>query len=913
MLRTRFPQLFLLLTAVLGGPASPTAIAATTAAPPALAATADADPANVIWLEGERPTKSTMTRHPWWYDQVKKEVLSGGDWISNFTKDKVGEVEYSFAVLTPDTYAFWIRANPSVGAKLDWQLDGGTWTPVDFRDARGQQNIAADNKPDMRFIAWAKGGNVPLTAGRHTIRFRMTSGPSQSNHGGLDCFVFTRIPFVPAGAQKPSATAAASGPGDWFPLLADEDPFNPASVIDLSRLIPAPAGQFGFLRAAGKDLRFENSPAPVKLWGCGANLEPGRYTRAQLTQRAKYLRKFGVNVVRQHAVFDELNTNGKIDPQKLEQYDWWFAELKRHGIYTDWSVFYHFTIGPEDGYDPALFQELEGGAQRKDTYGVITVAPKLWAIRNRTLVALLDHKNPHTGLRYADDPALAIVEMQNEDSVFFWNPLGALADPTPKKWPRHAQQLREQFAAWVKAKYQTDDALKTAWGALSAGDSVMAKQLRLLGPWELDGKGPRGPFAGRTKRAGDCIQFLTELQREEFETCEKAIRATGFKAVTMTTAWQVGGSATEAANLWTDTVGTMIDRHNYAGGGAGGHGITEGKVQNESHLAHPGGGIFSVGMKQVESQPFCISEWTQSAPNQWKTECAPILAFYGMGLHGWDASFHFLHSGTRLGDGWPGMSSYTTDTPAYLGQFPALALALYRGHIMESPVVAARRLTRADLFTGLDALKQDATKGGHDVKTLIVAGGTPAEAFAIGRVTVDFAGGKTEQEDFAKFWNQTGKVIRSATGELTWDYGRQVITVQTPKTQAVIGRPGTGAFTLPGVVVSFKTPFVSTIFSPLDDLPLAQSRHILITALAQDQQTGTRYSADGTRLEATGTAPLLLEPVQAAIKFTGAKPASVTPCDHYGVPLTGKSVPVAADGSFTIDGTYRAYYYEVKR
>ena len=26
----------------------------------------------VIWVEGEKPTKSSMNRHPWWYDQVKK-------------------------------------------------------------------------------------------------------------------------------------------------------------------------------------------------------------------------------------------------------------------------------------------------------------------------------------------------------------------------------------------------------------------------------------------------------------------------------------------------------------------------------------------------------------------------------------------------------------------------------------------------------------------------------------------------------------------------------------------------------------------------------------------------------------------------------------------------------------------------
>ena len=199
------------------------------------------------------------------------------------------------------------------------------------------------------------------------------------------------------------------------------------------------------------------------------------------------------------------------------------------------------------------------------------------------------------------------------------------------------------------------------------------------------------------------------------------------------------------------------------------------------------------------------------------------------------------------------------------------------------------------------------------IGTDLPGSGTPLEAFAIGRVTVGFAGGKTEQGDFGKYWDPPNKTLRSATGELAWDYGRETITVQTPKTQAVLGRTAGQTYKLPGVTATFKTPWVSTIFTPLDDLPLAESKHILITALAQDKQTGTKYNADGTRLENTGTAPLLIEPVQAMLNFDAAKPLSVTPCDPYGVPMSGKSVPIAADGSFSIDGTFRAYYYEVKR
>lgn len=857
-----------------------------------------------LWIEGEDP-KSSTTKHHSWYGSVKKETLSGNDWLHHYGSQP-GEATYDFKIKEAGKYTFWARLN-TVASKPLWKLDKGAWKPVPLKGARGQQNIAADGAIDHRFIAWVKIEDLDLKAGNHQISFRWEGGAQ--NSGGLDCFILTTDPFVPQGARKPGIQNPA-GPSDWFPLIADEDDFSRDSVIDMSSLVPAPAGKDGILRSEFGKLRFANRKQKTKLWGVGANLQPGRYSREQLTQRAKYLRKFGINIIRQHAVFDELHTNGKIDPAKLDQYDWWFAELKKNGIYSDWSVFYHWKVRRDSGYE--LFDDLPGQGDLRDTYGVITAAPELTRLRNKILIQLLNHKNPYTGLRYADDPALAIVEMQNEDSIFFWNPLGDLADSKPKKWQAHARQLRQMFATWVKKNYSSDTELKKAWGALKHGDSVKADELRIMSPWELTGDGPRGAFAGQTQRAADCIRFLAELQKSQFESMEKAIRSTGYKAIVMTTAWQVGGAATEAANLWTDSVGTMIDRHNYSGGGAGGHGIADGNVKNTSHLGNPGGGIFSMGMKQVESLPFCVTEWTQSAPNQWKIESAPIMAFYGLGLQGWDASFHFIQSGTRLGDGWPRMSSYASDTPAYFGQFPALAFALKHGHLTESSVVAARRLSPSDVFSGKDSLKQDATKGGYDAKTMIVDGGTPLEAFAIGRVTVDFKGGKTEQVDFSKYWDTSEKLIRSATGELTWNYGREVITVETNKTQAVIGKTGNGTFQLPSATLTFKTPFVSTILTPLDNKPLDQSERILITALARDKQTGTEYNSDGSVLKKTGTAPLLLEPVQAIIKLAGPKPMKVTPCDHYGYPLKS-AVSIRTDGSFQIDGRHRAYYYEVRR
>ena len=41
-----------------------------------------------------------MNRHPWWYDQVKRDHFSGGDFISNFDKDKDARVTFKNVKVT---------------------------------------------------------------------------------------------------------------------------------------------------------------------------------------------------------------------------------------------------------------------------------------------------------------------------------------------------------------------------------------------------------------------------------------------------------------------------------------------------------------------------------------------------------------------------------------------------------------------------------------------------------------------------------------------------------------------------------------------------------------------------------------------------------------------------------------------
>ncbi|MCG3180200.1 MAG: hypothetical protein BIFFINMI_02557 [Phycisphaerae bacterium] len=829
--------------------------------------------AESIWVEGESCTDHNFTRNNW-YDGVNNDALSGHDWLSHYDKARPGVATFKVAAGGGD-YALWLRCNVLL-ASMDWRLDGGAWQTIDLRkDVRGEMMISP--KPDHRNVGWVKVADVKLTAGSHAVAFRCNS--KIANHGAIDCFVLTSDGFVPSGVRKPGTTWAA-GPGDWFEAVFTDDAFSDKSVIDLSALTPAPAGAAGFLHRDGDALRFERAGTPTRFWGCGANANP-RETHEQMTRRARYLRKYGVNMVRQHSVFELLGPlrNGAFDAAKLDVLDHWFATLKAQGIYSTWSVFYPLRIDTNDGYPADLFAELDKGS----TSGLVNFMPQLQDLQWRYVKALLEHVNPYTKLRYLDDPALAVVEVQNEDCVFWHWPLNDLTNPRGRM-PRHAAELRRQFAEWLKAHGQDPS------------------QTRMFGAWQFKGDKPDAAM-------GRFIHFLADTQRGFYLRREKQLRLLGFKGVTVTTAWRAGGPAADPANLWCDAAMDMIDRHNYFGGGEGGHSIKAGKVFNGTQLATPGGGMLTSGLYQVADRPFSITEWTSKPPNQYKAEAAPLFAFYGMGLNGWDASYHFLNSRTGVGDGWPNLSSYVTDTPAYIGQFPALAFAIHKGHVKEGPAVAIRRLATADLFTGRDPLAQDLIGAGDEKGA---SDGTSTQLLAIGRVLTSFDGGKSERMDVDKYWDSNERIVRSATGQLAWDYGRRVVTVSTGRTAAVVGFAGGQSFDLAGAKVTVKTDFVSLILTPLDDRPLAESKNILITAMARDTQTGAKYSPDGRTLLSVGAPPLLMEPVQATIALAGDRPAAVNVLDLYGVP-TGRTVKPAHDGSFAIDGTHRTFYYQVTR
>lgn len=154
-----------------------------------------------VWVEAESASKKSIQTNGW-YSDVKKDELSGGGFLAHWG-NQPGTASYDLNITESGSYILWLRANP-VGSKLEFKIDQGTWMVADFKNQSHESiNIASNNKPDLRFVSWVRGGLKNLTAGKHLLEVRFNS--SNNHHGNLDCFCFTTDPdWKPRGTLKPN-------------------------------------------------------------------------------------------------------------------------------------------------------------------------------------------------------------------------------------------------------------------------------------------------------------------------------------------------------------------------------------------------------------------------------------------------------------------------------------------------------------------------------------------------------------------------------------------------------------------------------------------------------------------------------------------------------------------------------------
>ncbi|MGQ9574837.1 MAG: hypothetical protein ACUVUC_05930 [Thermoguttaceae bacterium] len=728
------------------------------------------------------------------------------------------------------------------------------------------------------------------------------------------------------GAFCLASAVQAGDPAGWYPFAAKSDPA--PGEIGLQDWIDKPAGQHGRIVRQGDRLVYGGKP--IKLWGlnlCYTNCAP---PKPLADKRAAFYPKYGINSVRLHKYADGPGWAGiqsedscaRFDPDALDRMDYQVARFKQAGIFVTLSA--HFgtiKVGPADKKDVPYLEEFGrlGGKNNRVTapHSGLFYSPELQGLHIRQTVNLLRHRNPYTGLTYAEDPAVCVLEIVNEQSVLFYTSMEPLKISATLR-----NQVGQRFCDWLRRKYGSHDGLVRAWGARAldsfraegfhpAGEHLDRGNILPLGnPWFWDPDQLGGSQAFRRQRLLDTLEFLYQLQCECYDRYVKAVRQAGYTGEILGSNWQAGRALSHFANLHSDWRVGLIDRHNYFGGGpsAGNQ-----PFQNGSMLQQPGSGLLSAGLHQVIDRPFMLSEWIHCFPNEWGAEGPAILGAYGMGLQGWDASYMFQNGDTGAFSPRIGRDTWDATAPHVLGLLPAVARQVHRGDVKESDILASRNVHVPSLFEGKLGF-DDRVKHGYDKQS---QGATiSARALAVVRSVVRFTPSYETSPafDLSRF-EQDGFLVAS-TGQLCWRPGRTrldgFLTLDTPGTQAVVGFAHGQTCKLSDVTIRPQCRFAALYVTGQGRSDsIAQGKRLLIVAMARARNTDMKFNGAEDTLLAKGRPPILMEPVRAEITIRRPGRMKVTLLDHDGMRTAG-TLPVQG-GAFTIDGAKdKTPYYLVE-
>jgi hypothetical protein len=705
----------------------------------------------------------------------------------------------------------------------------------------------------------------------------------------------------------------------WFEFKPTND--NGPSVIGMENWLEAPAGKHGPVLMQEDRLVFRDTQKPVKFWGVNLGGSDCLPSHEQAEYWAERFARYGINAVRLHKPWGELYTEAdstKLKDDAVERLDYFCNELRKRGIYYSWSFFYHHKLGKDDLKRLQFPDDLTNPQGKKgNIYGATEYLPGVQDILIEATENMLNHVNPYTGLRYADDPALMTIEFQNEASIMFWSEAGL------QSMPNYARDVARRFSIWLKAKYGSQEELVKAWGKDSLNvyeykdEHLDRENLYVFS--RPDDYGTEN-FAklratGMFQRVADTAEFLDHLQNEFYGRFTQRVRAAGYVGPLVGSCWRGKGDVSEYYNLRSDALVGVIDRHNYFGG-LGGWKPQPGQFAAKAQINNPGGGLLSSGMMQVKDRPYSFSEWATCFPNEYVLESPALIAAYGMGLQGWDSSFQF--AANTQGRGYSEAIHlrnllWVIERPENIGIYPALARMIYRNDLAEGPVISTRRAALKDLQEGKLPWGAEYYSGWKDVKTYV--GPMPGSALAAGRVVVEFTDTPQPSDlpNMARY--ETNGVIRSATGQLVWDVSRPGLgffTIHAPGTRAIVGFQPDQPQQLGTVELSFKdAPFAGVFVSSLDpQKSIEQADRLLLTVVARAANTGMQFNENRDELLAVGEGPVLIEPV--TVKFSSErKIKAVHVLDHDGRrtdrTLKGGSVGITLRGSET-----HAIYYELE-
>ncbi len=892
-----------------------------------------------IWVEAETAADKREQSNDW-YDPVdKKTSLSGHDWWHSFDEPgmKSGYAVVPFSVKEAGTYRLWIRLNLS-STGLSMGVDGAEVREIPYKKWQNEQKRNRDNiKYERRIfdetyvshdgsnrhkLVWVKEDEIELTAGDHTIRFQVKPGKDTKGWAAVDCFVLAKkdFDFRPRMFYKPEEkvkTAPELDPAKSWPVTFPKDQFKP-SPIDLRDLNEKEAGEHGFIRLSKDGEGFVRGDGePIRFWSGSEyawripfkdkNLTVSDQEAAEVAHKARWSAKRGINMVRFHGHLPPSGKKKKLsvtrdDINQVDLHGAWYmvAAFKKEGIYSTISPYWGSHTDNEEGWDLGF----KGGSLA----GLVFFYEPVQEMYKGWLKKLLTEENPYTGIPLKDDPALAIIQLQNEDSILFYTESQIKGKPREVLLKKFGDFLTKKYGSLEEAFKRYKHKYESGWD-MRGEDSVEKGTAGLMQMWffTLDAKVRAQRWDPQTRaRMDDQLEFYTMLMHDFNEKmadyiknelgCRQIINAGNWKSVDAVTAGD--------AERYSYTPNEVIGRNAYYGClhngiNVGWQILTQQVYTSWSALKRPA--FLPMNVKQVAGHPFIIPESLWVPPNLYKSE-GPLVVAGQLSLTGVD-SFYWFASG---GDEWADIQSkWPYNTIMQMGQFPATALAFREGYIAqaEEPAVYEER-SLEDIWTQKIPLIAESPiydpnrdKGEMTVESSVTTPVNPL-AFVVGPVKVKYGGSAKNNrvsDRLDTLIDEDNKIITSITGQITTDYGKGIYKVNAPRCQGAAGflalEPEIG---LSDISIRCTNDYASIVAVPLDGMSLSVSKKILVQVgtvarprgwIVRDrniQSGGKDY--DGFQIMRKGGLPLMVADTEAEIVIKNPNLSKGTALDINGQP-----------------------------
>ncbi|MGB2823352.1 MAG: hypothetical protein WBF17_20385, partial [Phycisphaerae bacterium] len=228
------------------------------------------------------------------------------------------------------------------------------------------------------------------------------------------------------------------------------------------------------------------------------------------------VKKMGFNAIRlwsNYPYSDESARRGVIDDSATDQLDRYIAEMKAQGMWIMCPSLINNVCGIRHARKGLLADDswIAGGDDWAEWKKAVTAkdAPlkflyyfdeRLTKMRKRHAANFLNHVNPYTKRRLAEEECIAMYEVWNENGFLKWSLERGFAG-----WPAYFRsKLRSRWNDWLQKRYGDEAGLIEAWGKLGPGESLAGGTVELAPLVTQRKQYPQ-------RRAGDFVRFLIEL------------------------------------------------------------------------------------------------------------------------------------------------------------------------------------------------------------------------------------------------------------------------------------------------------------------------------------------------------------------------------------------------------------------